>query len=136
MIMGHPSVQESHTLRTLLDYFSKASRTTVNPEKSQIFIFNTPLITQHNIACILGFNTSSLPSKYLGAPLTNAAIKHSSWREMLDIIETKMSNWTHLSLNISRRLVLIKYVLQSLPIYLFSVLAAPKWVLKSIHNLQ
>eukprot|EP00253_Pinus_taeda_P012763 PITA_12763 len=34
------------------------------------------------------------------------------------------------------RLILIKTVLQAMPLYLFSVLAAPKWVLKSICNLQ
>lgn len=33
-------------------------------------------------------------------------------------------------------LVLVKVVLQSMPLYLFSVLAAPKWVLKKIKNLQ
>lgn len=34
------------------------------------------------------------------------------------------------------RLVLIKAVLHSMPLYLFLVLAAPKWVLKRIRNLQ
>ena len=34
------------------------------------------------------------------------------------------------------RLTLIKVVLQSMPLYLFSVLAAPKWVLKQIKSLQ
>lgn len=34
------------------------------------------------------------------------------------------------------RLVLIKAVLQSMPLYLFSILAAPKWVLKAIKKLQ
>lgn len=34
------------------------------------------------------------------------------------------------------RTVLIKAVLNSMPLYLFSILAAPKWVLKEIRNLQ
>eukprot|EP00253_Pinus_taeda_P018592 PITA_18592 len=34
------------------------------------------------------------------------------------------------------RLILIKAVLQSMPLYLFSVLAAPKWALKKIKDLQ
>lgn len=33
-------------------------------------------------------------------------------------------------------LVLVKAILQLTPLYLFSVLAAPKWVLKRIKNLQ
>lgn len=36
----------------------------------------------------------------------------------------------------ARRLVLIKAVLQSMPLYLFFVLAALKWLLKRIRNLQ
>jgi len=34
------------------------------------------------------------------------------------------------------RLILIKAVLQSMPLYLFSVLVAPKWALKKIKDLQ
>ena len=34
------------------------------------------------------------------------------------------------------RVVLIKAVLQAMPLYLFSILAAPKWVLKRIRDLQ
>ncbi len=34
------------------------------------------------------------------------------------------------------RLILIKSVLQTMPLYLFSIMAAPKWVLKEIRNLQ
>lgn len=34
------------------------------------------------------------------------------------------------------RIVLIKAVLNSMPLYLFSILAAPKWVLKELKNLQ
>ena len=41
-----------------------------------------------------------------------------------------------LSLNISNLLVLIKSILQAMPLYLFSVLVAPKWVLKAIRTLQ
>ena len=33
-------------------------------------------------------------------------------------------------------IVLIKYVLQSMALYIFYVLVAPKWVLKAMRNLQ
>lgn len=33
-------------------------------------------------------------------------------------------------------MVLVKAILQLMPLYLFSVLATPKWVLKRIKNLQ
>ena len=136
MLFGHPSVQEATAFKSLLNLFSEASGTTINASKSQLFFFHTPNITQRNIARILGFPITMLPSKYLGAPLVGSAIKHATWRTLLDKLETSLSSWTYRSLNIASRIILIKSVLQAMPLYLFSILAAPKWVLKKIHNLQ
>jgi hypothetical protein len=84
LLLAHPSIQEARTLKLLLDTFSEASGATINLDKSLIFFFNTPPLTQRTISQTLGFSTSSLPSKYLGAPLITSAIKHSSWKELLD----------------------------------------------------
>eukprot|EP00253_Pinus_taeda_P003177 PITA_03177 len=108
----------------------------INKVKSQIFFFNTLPTTQREIACILGFSIASLPSNYLGAPLIASALKHSSWTNLLEKLEAKLFLWTHRALNMASRIVLIKAVLQSMPLYLFSIMAAPKWVLKSIKQLQ
>eukprot|EP00253_Pinus_taeda_P013477 PITA_13477 len=113
-----------------------ASSACINKSKSQVFFFHTPPITQASIARILGFSIASLPSKYLGAPMTASALKHSSWKILLEKLEAHISSWTFRALNMASRLVLIKAVLQSMPLYLFTVLAAPKWVLKAIKNLQ
>jgi len=136
MLFGHPSSKEASALKSLLSLFSDASGTSINAAKSQLFFFSTPPSTQRHIARILGYPISHLPSKYLGAPLSNSAIKHASWRLLLDKLESKLSTWTFRALNIAGRLVLIKSVLQAMPLYLFSILAAPKWVLKAIRNLQ
>ena len=136
MLFGHPSMQEATLFKTILDCFSLATGTSINKTKSQIFFFNTPLLTQHNIAHILGFSISSLPSKYLGAPLTDSSTKHASWKDLLDILETHLSLWTHHALNLASRRILVKFVLQSMPLYLFSMFATPKWVLKAIRNIQ
>eukprot|EP00253_Pinus_taeda_P009857 PITA_09857 len=80
--------------------------------------------------------SASLPSTYLGAPLIASALKHSSWRILLEKLEARPSSWTHRSLNMASRLVLIKVVLQAMPLYLFSILATPKWVLKELITLQ
>eukprot|EP00253_Pinus_taeda_P023191 PITA_23191 len=108
MIFGHSSVQEARTLNTLLDNFSKASGALINKVKSQIFFFNTHQTTQRVIARILGFSIASLPSKYLGAPLNSSAQKQSSWTSLLERLEAKLFLWTHRSLNMASRLVLIK----------------------------
>ena len=86
MLMGHPSVQKDRAFKTILTTFAKASGLAVNSEKSQIFFFNTPLITQRNIRIILGFKKGSLSTKYLGVPLGQGIIRQASWQDLLDRI--------------------------------------------------
>ena len=79
---------------------------------------------------ILEFSKEVLPSKYLGAPLAESTIKKISWKDLLDKIKQKLSHWTFRALNFPSRLILVKFVLQAMPLYLFSVLSAPKSVIK------
>lgn len=135
MLFGHPSVQEARKLKSLMTEFSEVSSASINNEKSQISFFHTPSITQSSIACIFGFSIASLPSKHLGAPMTNSALMYSTWKSLLEKMEDRLSSWTYRALNMANRLVLVKVALQSMPLYLFSILAAPKWVLKKIKNI-
>eukprot|EP00253_Pinus_taeda_P022211 PITA_22211 len=66
----------------------------------------------------------------------SSALKHSSWNNLLEKLEARLLLWTHRALNMASKIVLIKAVLQSMPLYLFSILSAPKWVLKAIKQLQ
>lgn len=136
MLFGYPSVQEASSFKAMLNDFSEASGTSINSSKSQIFFFHTPPVVKTAIARTLGFPIATLPSKYLGAPLTVSAIKHSSWRNLIEKLKSHLNLWSHRALNLASRAVLIKSVLQAMPLYLFSILAAPKWVLKRIRDLQ
>eukprot|EP00253_Pinus_taeda_P035376 PITA_35376 len=136
MLYGYPSAQEATYLKSLLKEFSDASGLQVNKAKSQIFFFHTPPLVKLAITRILIFHAASLPSTYLGAPLTASAIKQPAWRVLLEKFESKLNLWTYLSLNMASRVVLIKSILQAMPLYLFSILAAPKWVLKRLRTLQ
>lgn len=135
MLFGYPSVQEAACLKSLLTDFAETSGTNVNCTKSQIFFLHTPPPVKSAVTRILGFPTTSLPSKYLRAPLSASAIKHSSWKTLIEKLESRLNLWTHRSLNLASRVVLIKSVLQAMPQYLFSILASPKLILKSIRNI-
>ena len=136
MLMGSPTIQEAQKLKSNLDNFSVASSTTINENKSQIFFFNTPLWIHLNIAKMLGFQISSLPTKYLDVPLSDNSQKKSSWTYLISSLESILSSYTCLSLNAPARLILLKSVLQSIPLYLFFVLDAPKIILKRVPNIQ
>eukprot|EP00253_Pinus_taeda_P005752 PITA_05752 len=76
MLFGYPSTQEAHRLKSLLHDFSEASGMHVNCSKSQIFFFHTPPSVKIAVSSILGLPAATLPSKYLGAPLSASNLKH------------------------------------------------------------
>lgn len=136
LLMTHSAVQEARELKAILQTFATASGMEVNPRKSRIYFFNTPPITQRNIVRILGFQSGTLPTRYLGAPLSEKIIRQASWQDLLDKIKSRLNDWTFRSLNFPSRLTLVKSILQAMPVYLFSVLAAPKSVIKQIKTIQ
>jgi hypothetical protein len=136
LLMGSPTVREANSLLDILQTFSDASGLDCNKDKSQIFFFNTPPPVQCHIYGLLGFNRSSLPSKYLGIPLIDNALWNSSWEHLLSSFSKRLSSWTYRALNLPNRLTLLQSILQALSIYSFSVLAALKFVLTTIKSLQ
>jgi hypothetical protein len=133
--MGTPTVWEANSLLAILQTFSEASGMDCNKDKSQNFFFNMPPLIQRHIAEILGFHRSSLLSKYLGIPLIDNALRNSSWEHLLSSFTKKLSSWTYRVLNLPSRLILLRAVLQALPVYTFLALAAPRFVLTTIKNL-
>ena len=71
MLHGTPMIGEAQWFKVILNLFSQASGMDLNLDKSSIFFFNTHLAIQRNLISILGFRRQSLPSKYLGIPLTD-----------------------------------------------------------------
>ena len=69
LLFGHHLVWEGHTLKSIMNIFSKALGTSINMDKFQIFFYNTIIVIQHNISQILNILVATLPLKYLGAPL-------------------------------------------------------------------
>jgi hypothetical protein len=126
LLMNTPTTGEANKLNSILSDFVEASGMTLNLEKSKLYFFNTPIEFQAHISRLLGIPKSSLPSNYLGIPLTGASERSISWDNMLLSISNRLNKWTFRPLNIAARLVLLKSVLQTLPTYLFTALAAPK----------
>eukprot|EP00253_Pinus_taeda_P006425 PITA_06425 len=136
MLHGTPTVKEAVAYRETLDLFSQASSMEINFSKSNIFFFNTHPDFQSHLAQLLGFRIGSLPSKYLGAPLTLKPWKKGHWEKIIANLKKKCSHWTNRALNLAGRLILTKAVLQAIPQYLLSLLPAPKGILQQIRNIQ
>jgi hypothetical protein len=83
LLHGTPMVKEVKDYKKILEYFREASGEEINHSKSMIYVFNTNLTIQRNLANILGFEHKTLPMKYLGIPLKDRACKNSMWEGVI-----------------------------------------------------
>lgn len=133
LLMGLLTIREASSFKSILSDFCAAFGTTINLEKSKLFFFNTPLSICRNIARLLDFPISTLPSNYLGVPLTDRPLSRATWEDLINKLEKRNANWTFRFLNLVGHLVLVKFVLWAILLYLYS--AAPKVLSNKIRNL-
>ena len=124
-LMGMARIREATNIRKALDTYLKASGQRINEDKSFIYFFNTPRLIQNRIAGILRFQIASLPLMYLGVPLSLGSQRRDYWQGILDKFRSKVSHWTYRWLSSAGRVVLLKHVVQSLPIYRCCVQVPP-----------
>jgi hypothetical protein len=111
MLHGIATVKEATAYKEILDNFAEASGTKFNHSKSMIFFFNTHIDVQRNLTNILGFKRKTLPTKYLGVPLTDKVGKKSTWENMINKRQDRVKIWTYQALKFVGMLVLTKVVL-------------------------
>jgi hypothetical protein len=136
LLRGIPMVKEAKSYKRILEEFGEASGAEINHSKSMIFFFNTNPTIQRNMANILGFEHKSLPTKYLGIPLTNRSYKMSTWEGIINKLQERVKTWMYISLNLVGRLILTKFVLQAIPTFMMSVFPTPKGILQKIRTIQ
>jgi len=108
----------------------------VSLSKSKIFFFNTNIAIQRNISRIVGFQRDRIQSKYLRVLLIDKPLNKIVWELVINKLQDKTQKWTSRSLNLAGRLVLTKFVLQSIPIFMVSTLPALKGAMKQRISIQ
>jgi len=92
LLMNTPTAHEASKLNSILSDFTEASGMLLNLDKSKIYFFNTPIAVQNHISRLLGIPKSSLPSNYLGIPLTGELACSISWDSLLLSISHRVNN--------------------------------------------
>jgi hypothetical protein len=72
---------------------------------------------------------------YLGLPIGGNARRLTFWEPLLNRIKSRMSVWNSKHLSLGGRLVLLKFVLSSLPVYALSFFKAPSGIVSSIESI-
>lgn len=102
--------------------------------KSQLVGLNTYKGWLAEAVNILNCKKRCVPFKYLGLPIGVDPCKKSTWFPMVEKVRKRLSSWSGKYLSFGCRIVLIKSVLLSIPIYFLSFFKAPKGIISSLES--
>ncbi|XP_022004003.1 uncharacterized protein LOC110901484 [Helianthus annuus] len=136
LILGEWSRENLQSTARILRVFYLCSGLRINLHKSNLFGVGTEDIEVDNMMEILGCKRGGFPFVYLGIQV-GANMSHvSNWNLVVEVIKARLVSWKAKTLSIGGRLILIKSVLESLPIYYLSLYKAPKTVIDSIESIM
>ncbi|XP_071718269.1 uncharacterized protein [Rutidosis leptorrhynchoides] len=112
-------------LINILKCFELTSDLKVNFQKSCLYGAGVNNSELHVMARRMGCLAEKLPFIYLGLPIGTKMNKLNSWNPIIEKFKKRLSDWNKGSLSFGGRLTLVKSVLNSLPLYYFSLYRAP-----------
>lgn len=136
VIFVKPVKEEISCLARLLDLFGKVAGVCTNVQKSSITPINCGHLDLDNILADLPAQRVHFPIKYLGLPLSVRRLRKVDFAPLVDKAQAKLTSWWGRNITQAGRLTLTKAVLTSQPVYLLSVLNAPKEILEDLDKLR
>ncbi|XP_059066180.1 uncharacterized protein LOC131857532 [Cryptomeria japonica] len=116
-----PHMAASHTYCLFADDTLLFGKATMGEAKSKLSRF-------------WGFSVGQFPCKYLGILFFTGSKKHNFWECTSGAIYSRILSWSHKWLTFSGKIVLIRAVLNVIPIYLLSILKDPKKTVVALHS--
>nr|XP_043633384.1 uncharacterized protein LOC122604565 [Erigeron canadensis] len=137
LVLGEWSTNNFMNVIRILRCFYLISGLTMNPSKSKLFgLGGSTFETLRAVASINKVSMGELLFTYLGVPIRANMNKVKSWDDVIHTVENRLSKWKELSLSIGGRVILIKSVLNSLPMYFLSLFKAPKQVIAKLDAIR
>eukprot|EP00253_Pinus_taeda_P032235 PITA_32235 len=136
LLLGSATLSSALKFKAALDVFSKVSGNVLNSNKCHIYSWNTSPRILSAISMCLGFAASAswTSFKYLGLPVFHKRLSIKDWQPQLEKFKSKIQAWGYRWLNAAGKLVLIKSVLSSLPLFQFAGLLAPVTILNKMEE--
>jgi len=135
IIIGEKCWLNVRTIRAVLLLLEEVSGLKVNFFKSSLIGVNIPPTWLSEATFVLHCRTGLLPFLYLGLPIGGDSRKLSFWKPVVDRLIARLSAWNNKFLSFGGRLVLLKSVLSSLPVYFLSFFRAPTSIISSIESI-
>ncbi|XP_026417322.1 uncharacterized protein LOC113312800 [Papaver somniferum] len=117
-------------LLLLLEEYQKASGQEINFAKRKCFVGGTSITRKNQLTADCGMTLAGFPDKYLGVMLIPGLIRSNHVWVCVEMLQENLAGWKGKMLSFQERLVLVKLVLCSIPIFNMSVYKLPKKVLE------
>ncbi|KAL4362963.1 hypothetical protein GQ457_04G017400 [Hibiscus cannabinus] len=121
MIFCDASFKQVVSVKRVLRVFELASCLQLNLKKCRIFGINIPNSDLEFWANEIGCSVGKFPAEYLGLPLGPKKNMVALWDPVVEKFEAQLASWKSTCLSYGGRVVLLKCVLSSLPIYYMSL---------------
>jgi hypothetical protein len=118
LILLKADLNNAISLQQVLDSYCASSEQLVSVGKSSIFFSpNTDVNLKVDICNTLHINTEAISDKYLGLPAIVGADRSGCFLHFVERILQRIKGWKEKMLSIGGKEILIKDVLQSIPVY-------------------
>ncbi|XP_071680070.1 uncharacterized protein [Lolium perenne] len=122
--------------RDTLDAYCRASGQRINLDKSSIFFSKKcPVTIKQELKDILNVQNETLSEKYLGMPSNVGRSTSGAFKFLKDRIWKRIQGWIEQCLSAGGKDVLIKAVLQAIPIYSMACFKLPQGLCQHIDSL-
>ncbi|KAK6782003.1 hypothetical protein RDI58_019799 [Solanum bulbocastanum] len=119
-----------------LNVYEKTSGQQVNKDKSHFIIHSSTFTsTRDRIKKVTGYKQKEGSTIYLGCPLFAGRSRVIYFSDLINKVLHRITGWQVKILSYGGKAILIKHVLQSLPIHLLSAVIPPVTVLKQIQSI-
>ncbi|XP_071708772.1 uncharacterized protein [Rutidosis leptorrhynchoides] len=136
MFLGEWSTTNARNLFKILKCFELSSGLKVNFHKSYLYGVGVDWGDVESLANRMGCQAGKFPFMYLGLPIGARMKKVGDWYPVIEKFKNRLSEWKMRTLSFSGRLVLLKSVFNSIPLYYFALFRAPPCVLKLLESMR
>jgi len=135
LLIGVKSWANVRALRAVLLLFESISGLKVNFHKSMLFGVGVVVSWLHEAASVMNCKHSQLPFLYLGLPIGGDPRRLQFWYPLVERIRSWLTGWKCTNSSLGGRLILLKSVLSSIPVYFLSFFKAPSGIISILDSL-
>lgn len=111
-----------NSINRILAMFSRLTGLNINKAKSAIYFSSSAsLAFKHTVCSNLDISSGSFPFKYLGAIISDKRVRVKDQLHLIEKARSRLAGWKADTLSQAGRLVLIRSVLQAIPVHTFLV---------------